>query len=316
MKLRKLALVAGLILALAGCSGQAEGEPDNNTGKLPVVATFSVLGDMVQAIGGDLVSVHSIVPLGVDPHEYAPLPLDLQKTADASLILWNGLNMELGGGWFEDLLEVSGNSLDAANVVEAARRVTPLYLTDDSPGATEGAETAVNPHAFLDPNVGILYAQEIADGLSKADPEHAEQYQQNVDHYVAQLQELDQLYRDRINQIPQSHRVLVTSENAYQYLAQQYGLTPGYVWAIDTDEQGTPEQIKSLVSLIRKSQVPALFVESNKDPRPMEAISKETGVPIYGTLFSDELGKPGKDGGTYLKMLRFNIDQISAGLTP
>lgn len=311
MSITRLLAIAVLILGLSGCGSAAKDDSATaeDPDKVQVVATYSILGDMIAEIGGDHVQVHSIVPLGVDPHEYTPLPLDLQKSAQADLILWNGLNLEMGDGWFASLLDISGKEFDTDQVVEAAAQVTPKYLADSA------GESTVNPHAFLDPNVGIQYVEAMRDGLIKIDPDNAGQYEQNAADYISELEEIDQLYKDNIAQIPSAQRVLVTSENAYQYMADRYGLTTGFVWEIDTDEQGTPEQIKELIHLIKTTKVPALFVESNKDPRPMETISRETGVPIYGTLFSDELGKPGQDGGTYLKMLRFNIKQIHGGLT-
>lgn len=311
MSIRHLIIAVALTLGLTGCGSATKDEvaPAGDSDKVQVVATYSILGDMAAVIGGEQVQVHSIVPLGVDPHQYTPLPLDLQKSSDADLIIWNGLNLEMGDGWLANLLEISGKDFDTDQVVEAAAQVTPQYLSD-----TAGQST-INPHAFLDPNVGMQFAEAMRDGLSKVDPENAEHYEQNAAEYIAELEDIDQLYQDSIDQIPSAQRVLITSENAYQYMAGRYGLTTGFVWEIDTDEQGTPQQIKELISLIRTTEVPALFIESNKDPRPMETISRETGVPIYGTLFSDELGEPGQEGGTYLKMLRFNIKQIHAGLT-
>ncbi len=301
-----------LALSLASCSATAGDEraktaPDTN--KLQVVTTFSILGDMVQAIGGDLVEIHSIVPLGVDPHEYTPLPLDVTKATDADMVVWNGLNMEFGGGWFPALLESVGKDIDSPQVVESSAGVEPRYLASE-----DGAAEEMNPHAFLDPTVGLIYAANIRDALMANDPENAALYEANGAAYLEKIEAIDQLYHDKIAEIPAEHRVLVTSEHAYQYMAETYGLTPGYIWEIDTDEQGTPAQINALVALVRSTGVPVLFVESNVDPRPMETISAETGTPIHGKIFSDELGTPGGDGESYLKMLTFNITQIHAGL--
>lgn len=281
----------------------------SDSGEVRVVATFSIISDIAENIAGDEVDVHSIVPLGVDPHEYTPLSDDIKATTEADLVLWNGLNMEVGDGWFESLTEVADKNIDDDNVVEVSSGVEPMHLTD------AGGESEINPHAFLDPNVGMIYAENIRDGLIEVDPDNAEYYRDNAEEYLAELREIDSDYDERLGEIPEEHRLLVASENAYQYMADRYGLTPGYIWAIDTDEQGSPQQIAELVELIKQRDVPAVFVESNVDTRPMETVANEADVEIAGTIFSDELGEPGKDGGTYVSMLEHNLEIIHAGLT-
>lgn len=276
--------------------------------KLQVAATFSVVYDIVKTIGGDRVDVHSMVPLGQDPHEYTPLPLDVRKATDADVIFWNGLDMEFGDGWFQGLLDVSGKTLDGGQVFELAKGVEPLYLTDG-----DGIE--MNPHAYLSVPVAMLYVRNARDGLMQVDPEYADMYASNAETYLLQLQELHEQYVELIGSIPEERRVLVTAERAFQYMAAEYGLREGYVWAIDTDEQGSPQQILDLIRFVRENDVHVMFMESNVDPRALETVSRETGVPIYGKIYSDELGRPGEAGGTLLGMLQWNLDTIYAGLT-
>ncbi|HLS03476.1 MAG TPA: zinc ABC transporter substrate-binding protein [Actinomycetales bacterium] len=277
---------------------------------IAIVASFSIVADIAANVAGPDVQLHSIVPIGVDPHEYTPLPNDIEAATEADVVFYNGLNMEVGDGWFESLVDIAGKEMDSAQVVEVSTGVEPMYLT-----TTEGGEHEVNPHAFLDPNVGMIYTENIRDALIQIDPDHASAYSERAADYLAQLEAIDTDYRTKLDEIPQEQRVLVTSENAYQYLADRYGLTTGYIWAIDTEEQGSPTQITDLVELIHERSIPAVFVESNVDTRPMETVAAEAGVPIAGTLFSDELGKPGEVGGTYLKMLEHNLAQVHAGLT-
>src|SRR5690625_1929252 len=248
-----------------------------------------------------------MVPLGQDPHEYTPLPLDIVKATDADLLFWNGLNMELGDGWFESLLEVAGKSLDSDVVVELAAGVEPLYLRDE-----DGIE--MNPHAFLSVPIAIQYVNNASVALQKVDPEHADYYKERTDRYVAQLEDLHAEYTEKMSRIPEDRRILVTSERAFQHMAAEYGLREGYVWAIDTDEQGSPQQILDLIRFIKEHEVLALFLESNVNPRALETVSRETGVPIAGMVYSDELGKPHEAGGTLLGMLRWNLDTIYEGL--
>ena len=304
---RTLALTTALLtLTACGTQGQEDQDPD----KLHVVATFSVVHDIAAQVGGEAVDLHSIVPLGTDPHEYTPLPEDIQQATDADLLLWNGLNMETGDGWFESLTEVAGKEIDSPQVVEVSTGVEPQYLT-----SSDGQESEINPHAFLSPLVGMVYTENIRDALIEVDPDHEETYTSNADTYLDTLDEIDQTYTELVEQIPPENRTLVTSEHAYQYMVDSYGLEAGYIWAIDTDEQGTPGQINDLVELVQEREVPALFVESNVDRRPMETVSTETGVDIVDTLFSDELGDPSGDGATYADMLTNNITRIHAGLS-
>lgn len=304
-KLLTLCIVSILALLLSACGEEKEGAEED---KIQIVATFSILTDIVNEVGGDRVAVHSMVPIGTDPHEYEPLPEDIKKAADADAIFYNGLNLEGGKtGWFSKLIASIGK--DEKDVYELMAGVEPKYIT-----AADGKDEEINPHAFLDPIVGIQMVENARDALMEIDPEHSDTYETNADALLNELREIDQLYKTKIGEIPEQHRVLVTSERAYQYMTERYGLQEGFLWDIDTEEIGTPHQIKNLVNFIKEHDVPALFIETNVDRRPMETVSKETGVEIASELYSDELGKPGTDGGTYVKFLRYNIEMIHDGL--
>lgn len=296
-----------IIVFLASCGNYQNSDGNNSnseeTTKLQVVSTFSILSDIVANIGGELIDVHNLVPIGTDPHEYTPLPLDLKKTADADIVFYNGLNLEEGDGWLPRLIENTNKGDE--QVIKVTNGVKPKYLTGEN-----GTEDEINPHAFLDVNVGKIMVKNIYNSLVKFDQANQKYYEKNKDNYLKQLKQIDKEYREKINRIKEERRYLVTSEHAYQYMVDTYGLTAGYLWAIDTDEQGTPIQITSLIKFVNDNEVPALFVESNVDPRPMETVSAETGVPIKGRLFSDELGHPGMAGDTYLKFLRHNLNEI------
>lgn len=300
----KMLLSAAVLLAVAACaSPEKEAAAPGEDEPLQVVTSFSILTDMVQTIGQDRVEVHNLVPIGTDPHEYEPLPDDIKATTDADLLFYNGLNLEGGeDGWFFRLSNSTGQ--DPENVFEAAADVEPRYLIDE-----DGREE-VNPHAFLDPVVGMAMAENIRDALISLDPGHSEDYTANAEAFLGQLEEINASYEETIEDIPADRRILITSERAFQYMADRYGLDEGYIWAVDTDENGSPAQIKSLVDFVRDHDVPGLFVESNVDVRPMETVSNETGVPIEGVLFSDEIGKPGEEGDTYLTFLTYNIEVI------
>lgn len=314
MKLMALALMAIFVLAACGGDGgttSSESSEENGSSDEPllVVTTFTLLEDMVTQIGGDRVEVHNLVPIGTDPHEYEPLPEDNKAATDADVLFFNGLNLEGGDtGWFARLID-SVNQ-DEGNVFELGEGVEPLYLT-----SSEGEEE-VNPHSFLDPVIGIQMAENTRDALIEVDPDHKEDYETNAEAYLTDLKEVDKEYETKIAEIPEENRILVTSERAYQYMATRYGLEEGFVWAVDTEEGGTPEQITSLIEFIQENEPPVLFLESNVDPRPLETVSKETGVDIFEeTIFSDEIGSPGEEGDTYVKFLQYNIEKIHAGLS-
>lgn len=302
-KIRTATITAITALVLAGC-GSNDDPSDNGT--VQAVSTFSVLTDIVEQVGGEHVEVYNLVPVGQDPHEYDSIPDDSKALADADVFFSNGLNLEGGeNGWAARLADTV--EMDDEQRVETTDGVEPMYLT-------EGASDTVNPHAFLDPNVGMIMAENVAEGLSEVDPEHAEQFQQNLDDYLDELSELDAQYQQQIGDLDEDRRVLVTSERAFQYMADRYDLEEGYIWAVDTDEIGTPDQIISTIDFVDEHQPPALFVESNVTPAPMETVAEDTGVEIYATVFSDELAAEGEPGDTYLGFLEENLTKISEGL--
>lgn len=311
MKLRKLVGLALALTVLAGCGSgsgvtqEAEGNGDAGTGTIQVVTTFSLLGELASEVGGEHVQVHSMVPLGTDPHEYQPLPEDIQRATEADLLIWNGLEMETGDGWFEGLVDVAGKDFDGGQVAEAAQGVEPQWLT-------EGEEEEVNPHAFLSPKAGLVYVENIAGALALTDPDNAEDYETNAAALQSKIQEFDDRYSSELGAVPTP--VLVTSERAFQYVAADYGLEEGFLWQIDTDEQGTPSQITSLVKFVNEHAPTGLLVETNVDPRPMETVSAETGVPIVGEVYSDELGPEGSEGETYLGYLESNLSAYLAAM--
>lgn len=303
----------GLLVAilLAGCVNKEEvmiNKGDNEEGKLQVVTTYSIIFDIVKNIGGDLVEVHSLAPIGSNPHEYEPLPLDVQRTTDADAVFYNGLNLEAGNSWFEKLLETAGKNREDAPVFRLSEGVAPMYLT------TAGQEGEEDPHAWLDIQNTIIYAENARDAFIKIDPEHKDKYIENANRYIAQLEALHQKAIDRFQEIPEEKRILVTSEGAFKYFSKAYGFDAEYIWEINQENQGTPNQITRIVDMINKKDIQALFLETSIDPRSMEMVSRETGVPVKGKIFTDSLGKPGEEGDTYLKMMEWNIDMIYNGL--
>lgn len=311
-KLSTLVVAAASLFLLAACgSGTSETDTSKESstdGKLQVVATNSILADMAKEIGGEQINLHSIVPVGTDPHEYEPLPQDIQKASEAEVVLYNGLNLETGNGWLEKLMETAGKKEDE-DYFAVSRTVTPMYLSGQESSHTE------DPHAWLDISNGIAYSEEIAQIFAEKDPDNAETYQENSQAYTKKLKELDQTAKAEFADIPEDKKLLVTSEGAFKYFSKAYGLTAAYIWEINTESQGTPEQMKTIIETVKASEVPVLFVETSVDARSMERLSKETGLPIYSKIFTDSVAEEGEAGDSYYTMMKWNLEKIHEGLT-
>lgn len=304
-KLVVFMLFSFIFIVVTACSNETQEESD----RLQVVASFTIISDIVREIGDNKVDVYNLVPTGTDPHEYEPLPKDSKKAEQADVLFYNGLNLEGGNeGWFFRMVESVGQ--DDANVFSVTAGVDPLYLTDE-----ETREEEINPHSFIDPTVGIKMTENIRDALITVDPDNESFYEKNATEYLERLKAMDEQYEEKISALPTENKVLVTSECAFQYMLDTYGMDEACIWKVDTEENGTRTQIEALVSFIEERKVPILFVESNVDERPMETVSAETSVDIFEKpIYSDEIGNPGDEVDTYLKYLQYNIDIISEGL--
>ncbi|MBO0481846.1 metal ABC transporter substrate-binding protein [Candidatus Enterococcus courvalinii] len=307
-KSKLLILLFTLGAFLVGCSTKSEKAEQTKDGKLTVVATNSILADMAKEVGKDKVTIHSIVPVGTDPHEYEVLPEDIKKASDAKVILYNGLNLETGNGWFNNLMETA-KKIEDEDYFAVSREVEPLYLT------SAGQETQADPHAWLDLSNGIKYVEEITRILGEKDPDNKETYEKNSQEYRQKLESLDQEAKESFATISEEKKLLVTSEGAFKYFSKAYQLPAAYIWEINTESQGTPDQMTAIIDQVKASKVPGLFVESSVDPRSMERVSKETGVPIAEKLFTDSVAKTGEEGDSYYGMMKWNIDAIHKGLS-
>lgn len=302
-------LTCTVLLLLAGCGKEEINEGKSKNDKVQVIATYSIVYDIVKNVGGDRVDIHTLAPVGSNPHEYDPLPKDVQLTTDADIVFYNGLNLEAGNSWFDKLLETANKTGDNAPVFQMSEGVEPKYLT------SAGKESEADPHAWLDVRNGIKYAENARDGLIKVDPDHAEVYKKNAKAYIEKLEKLHEDAISRYNEIPQEQRLLITSEGAFKYFSDAYDFEAAYIWEINSENQGSPNQVSTIVDFIKSKEHVVLFVETSIDPRSMEMVSSETGVPIYGKVFTDSIGKPGEDGDTYIKMMQWNMDTIYDGLT-
>ena len=284
--------------------------------KVPVTATFSILGDLVQQVGGDQVSVSMLVGPNGDAHVYQPTPQDIRTLAQSKLLVSNGLGFE---GWLERLDSASG--FKGVKVV-ASQGIQPRHMAEEEEEGSEHEHEAeghhhhggLDPHAWNDPANVLVYVDNIVRGLSQVDPEHANLYQQNAARYKAQLQKLDADYRARFAQLPAERRRAITSHDAFGYLAQAYQLTLIGAQGLSTESEPSAATIAGLIRQIRDEKIPALFIENISNPTLIQQIERETQARVGGELYSDALSPAGGAAASYQAMLEHNLSTLLAAL--
>ena len=304
-------MIAALLMLTACGTSSSKDEKKSDEGKLSIVVTNSILEDMVNQVGGKHVDVHSLVPIAQDPHEHEPLPADTAKTSKAELIFYNGLNLETGNGWFTKLLDSTQQKDKEDKVTFAVSKgIDPIHLE------SKGQENEQDPHAWLSIQNGIKYIQNIEKTLSEKDPDNRADYEKNAAAYISKLEVVDKKAKKQMSDIPKDKAILITSEGAFKYFTQAYGLRAEYIWEINSENEGTPDQLTRIVDLAKDLKLPSLFVETSVNDKSMKTLSQETGVPIHeGKLFTDSLANKGEPGDTYLSMMEWNIKQIHDGLS-
>lgn len=295
-----LILATGLCAAMAiGCDGARK----SSTGKKRVVTSFTIIADMAREVAGDAAEVESITRPGAEIHGYDPTPKDIVKAQGADLVLWNGMNLEL---WFEKFFT---NVKDVPSAV-LTEGVEPM-------GITEGPYTGKpNPHAWMSPANAVIYVENIRKALVKMDPPNEAVYTANAAAYTARIKALDEPVREKLAAIPESQRWLVSSEGAFSYLCANYGLRQLYLWPINADAQGTPQQVRQVIDGVRANKIPVVFSESTVSDKPARQVAQETGARYGGVLYVDSLTDAGGPAPTYLKLLETNADTIVKGLVP
>lgn len=287
-------------LALAALAWQA---PVAAAEKFKVVTTFTVIADMARNVAGDAAQVESITKPGAEIHEYQPTPGDLRRAQGAQLILWNGLNLEL---WFKRFFQRLKNVPE----VEVSRGVVPIGIGE---GPYQGKP---NPHAWMSPEAALRYVDNIRDALARHDPAHAATYQANAEAYKQRIRAAIEPIRAALAQLPPERRWLASSEGAFSYLARDFGLRELYLWPINADQQGTPQQVRRVIETVRQHKVPAIFSESTISPAPAQQVARETGIRYGGVLYVDSLTGPDGPVPTYLDLLRVTSEAIARGLAP
>lgn len=292
--------IVSLTLPLALLAAFTLASPANAKDKLKVVTTFTIIQDIAQNIAGEAAIVESITKPGAEIHDYQPTPRDIVKAQSADLILWNGLNLE---HWFSRFFE-NIKDVPAITVTEG---ITPLPIRE---GAYNGNP---NPHAWMSPSNALIYVENIRKGLVQYDPDNAEIYNRNAKAYAEKITALDAPLRERLARIPEAQRWLVTSEGAFSYLTTDYQFNEVYLWPINADEQGSPQQVRRVIDTVREKHIPVVFSESTISDKPAKQVSKETGAKYGGVLYVDSLSNEKGPVPTYLDLLQTTVNTIAEG---
>lgn len=295
------AVIAIAALTLTACTSAATSKPDEHDGRPVVLTTFTVLADIAENVAGDNLRVQSITKVGAEIHGYEPTPGDMRRAAEADLILDNGMNLE---AWFGQFVE----GLDVPHVV-VSRGVDPIDITEDAYAGLP------NPHAWMSPVNVQIYVDNIVDAFSELDPGSATEYAANGEAYNAKLQGVHDELVSALAALPKSQRALVSCEGAFSYLARDVGLTEQYIWAVNAEQQATPQQIASTIEFVRANEVPAVFCESTVSDAPMQQVVEATDAEFGGVLYVDSLSAADGPVPTYLELIRHDATVIIDALS-
>ncbi|WP_442797146.1 metal ABC transporter substrate-binding protein [Pantoea vagans] len=292
-KITTLLMSALLTTLMASSSYAAE--------KFKIVTTFTVIADMAKNVAGDVAEVTSITKPGAEIHEYQPTPGDIRRAQGAQLIMANGLNLER---WFQRFYQ----HLEGVPEVVVSAGVTPIGIGE---GPYNGKP---NPHAWMSPDNALIYVDNIRDALVKYDPAHAEIYRQNAAAYKQKITAALDPLRQQIAAIPEQKRWMVTSEGAFSYLARDLGMKELYLWPINADQQGTPQQVRHVIDQVKKNAIPAVFSESTVSDKPARQVARETGAHYGGMLYVDSLSNAQGPVPTYLDLLKVTTETLVQGI--
>ena len=307
-----LAFGAVLASVLAGCGGGEDGGSGDD--RVEAIATYSILGDLVENVGGENIELTTLVGPNGDAHTFEPAPSDNAELAEADVVFENGLGFE---PWLGALYESSGSEAARVTVTDP---IEPLTVAEEERGHEADARAVrrgeVDPHVWHDVGNAVAMVEAIRDALSEADPGNARAYRRNADVYISDLGALDADVREQVGSIPEKDRLLFTSHDTFGYFAERYGFEVDTALASASTEAGDPSagQTAELVEKVERSGVPAIFADNVSDTGVMEGIASEAGVELAPPLYTDALGEPGSEGGTYVGMVRYNVSTMSEAL--
>lgn len=270
--------------------------------KFKAVTTFTVIADMAQNVAGDVAEVQSITKAGAEIHGYQPTPRDIIRAQDADLILWNGLNLEL---WFEQFFS-NLSDIPSATLTDG---IDPISISE---GDYNGKP---NPHAWMGLSNALIYVDNIRDAFVEHDPKNADVYRANADAYKQQITDTIAPLRAAILNVPADQRWLVSCEGAFSYLIRDFEMKELYLWPMNADAQGTPQQVRKVIDGVRANNIPAVFCESTVSQAPAKQVARETGAAYGGVIYVDSLTEADGPVPTYIDLLRVTSETIANGLT-
>ena len=294
-------MVAVTLVGLVGCTADRPVR-QQDTSRPKVLASFTILADMAQAVAGDHLQVASLIKLGAEVHSYEPTPGDLRQATGAVLIVDNGLNME---SWRERFYV---NLPDHIPRVTLTQGIEPLSIDD---AAVAGRP---NPHAWMSPRLAMVYVENLRQAFTKIAPEHGEDFTASAAAYNQQLLQLDEELRQAIARLPKERRLLVTCEGAFSYLARDYGLDEAYLWPVNGDSEVTAQRLAGVIRLVEERQLPAVFCESTVNSAAQEEVAAATGARLAGVFYVDSLSGSQGPAPTLLELQRHNIRTLMDGL--
>ena len=293
-KMKLLVAITGLTLTLLQFPAHAQE-------KFKAITTFTIIADMAKNVAGDAADVESITKPGAEIHEYQPTPGDIRRAQGANLILTNGMNLEL---WFEKFYQ----HLNGVPEVVVTTGIEPTSITE---GPYNGKP---NPHAWMSPKNALIYVDNIRDAFVKYDPANAETYKKNAEAYKQKISQTIEPLRLELAKIPEDQRWLVSSEGAFSYLARDFGMKELYLWPINADQQGTPQQVRKVIDTVRKYHIPAIFSESTISDKPARQAARESGASYGGVLYVDSLSSADGPVPTYIDLLRVTTSTLVKGI--
>jgi len=300
---RRVLLIAGLLL-VTPAHAQNPGQ-DRGQDKLKAVASISIIGDLVRNVGGDRITVATLVGPDGDAHVFSPTPGDARTVAAAAIVFVNGLGLE---GWMTRLAKASGTK---APTVAVSAGIVPRKMKDEGrPG-----RMAIDPHAWQSVTNAKIYVANIRDGLSAVDPTGKSVYDANAAAYLGKLDALEREVRTAIERIPAERRKIITTHDAFGYFGDAYGMNFIAPQGVATEAEPSAKDIAAIIAQIKREKIPAVFLENITDPRLMQEIARETGARIGGTLYTDALSAPDGPAATYIEMMRHNLRELTKALT-
>lgn len=273
---------------------------EKETNKEVILASFTVLADIIENVAKDEFVVKSITKPGVEVHGYQPTPSDLIKASKAFVFIDNGFGFELWAEKFVSNLQI--------NRVTISNRLEPIFISEDF------YKGKPNPHAWISPKRGMIYVDVIVDSLSELKPSEAESFKNNGQIYKNKIAKIDKDFSLFINNLEKNNRYLVTCEGAFSYLTNDYGLKEAYLWPVNAESQITPKRMARTISLVKNKNIPSVFCESTVSNESQMVVASETGAKFGGDLFVDSISQDNKSANTYLKMLQHNLTLIKKGL--